>query len=57
MHVTATDGDGEMALECLVEESNLSNQVAWEWNGSHRGYNYNNRLRFLDNAPYLLIRE
>lgn len=39
VNVTATDGDGEVALECLVAESNLSNQVAWEWNGSHRGYN------------------
>ena len=40
VNVTATDGDGEVAFECLVAESNLlSNQVAWEWNGSHRCYN------------------
>ena len=56
VHVT-TGGD-DVALECLVADSNPPPQIRWLGNGNPLTENRtNNQLRFLDNGRYLLIRE
>ena len=58
VNVTTADGDDEVALKCLVADSNPPPQIQWLGNGSPLTEVFtNNRLRFLDNGRYLLIRE
>ena len=58
VNVTTDDGDDDVALECLVGESNPPPQIRWLGNGNPLTENRtNNRLRFLDNGRYLLIRQ
>ena len=58
VNVTTADGDDEVALECLVADSNPPPQVRWLGNGNPlTEIMTNNRLHFLDNGRYLLIRE
>ena len=57
VNVTTADGDDEVALECLVAESNPPPQIRWLGNGNPlTEVLTNNRLRFLDSGRYLLIR-
>ena len=56
--VNVTTDDHDMALECLVADSNPPPQIRWLRNGNPLTENRtNNRLRFLGNGHYLLIRE
>ena len=58
VNVTTDDDDDNVALECLVADSNPPPQIRWLGNGNPLTENRtNNRLRFLDNGHYLLIRE
>ena len=58
VNVTIDDGDNEVALECLVADSNPPPQIRWLGNGNPLTEDRtNNRLRFLDNGHYLLIRQ
>ena len=53
-----TDGDDDVALECCVQEANPPPQIRWrDGNGVLTEDTTNNRLRFLDNGRYLLIRQ
>ena len=56
VNVTTADGDDEVAVECLVGESNPPPQIRWLGNGNPlTEITLNNQLRFLDNGRYLLI--
>ena len=60
INVTTDDGDDDVpvALECFVQDANPSPQIRWcDGNGVLREDTTNNRLRFLDNGHYLLIRQ
>ena len=58
VNVTTDDDDDEVALECLVADSNPPPQIRWLGNGNPlTEVMTNNRLRFLDNGRYLLIRQ
>ena len=58
VNVTTEDGDDEVALECLVADSNPPPQIRWLGNGNPlTEIMTNNRLRFLDSGHYLLYRE
>ena len=58
VNVTTADGDDEVALECLVADSNRPPQIRWLRDGNPlTEVTADNRLRFLDNGRYLLIRE
>ena len=58
VNVTTADGDDEVAVECLVGESNPPPQIIWLGNGNPLAeITLNNQLRFLDNGRYLLIRQ
>ena len=53
-----TDGDDDVALECCVQDANPPPQIRWhDGNGVLTEVMTNNRLRFLDNGRYLLIRD
>ena len=58
VNVTTANGDDDVALECHVGDANPPPQIRWH-NGSGilTENTTNNRLRFLDNGRYLLIRE
>ena len=57
VNVTTADDD-EVALECQVAESNPHSNIIWLGNGIPLTQNrLDNRLRFLDNGRYLLIRQ
>ena len=52
------DGDDDVALECSVQDANPPPQIRWrDGNGVLTEIMTNNRLRFLDNGRYLLIRQ
>ena len=53
VNVTTDDGDDDVALECLVAESNPPPQIRWLGNGSPLTEDRTNNL---DNGCYLLIR-
>ena len=57
--VNVTTGDqADVAIECPVRDANPRPQIRWLGNGITLTENKaNNRLRFLDNGHYLLIRE
>ena len=58
VNVTTYDNDDEVALECPVADSNPPPQIRWLGNGNPLiEVTADNRLRFLDNGRYLLIRE
>ena len=58
INVTTDDGDDDVALECFVQDANLPPQIRWcDRNGVLTEDTTNNRLRFLDNGHYLLIRQ
>ena len=58
VNVTTDDGDDDVALECPVGDANPPPQIRWLGNGIPLTEDRtNNRLRFLDNGRYLLIRE
>ena len=53
----ATGANGNVALECRVRDANPPPQIQWfDGNGMLTEDMTNNRLRFLDNGRYLLIR-
>ena len=54
----ATGGQADVAIECPVRDGNPSPQIRWrDGNGVLTEDTTNNRLRFLDNGRYLLIRQ
>ena len=58
VNVTTDDGDDDVALKCCVQDANPPPQIRWhDANGPLTEDRTNNRLRFLDNGRYLLIRE
>ena len=58
VNVTTDDGDDDVALECPVGDANPPPQIRWLGNGIPLTEDRtNNRLRFLDNGCYLLIRQ
>ena len=58
VNVTTADDEDEVALECLVADSNPPPQIRWLGDGNPlTEVTADNRLRFLDNGRYLLIRE
>ena len=58
VNVTTDDDDDNVALECYVGDANPSPQIRWLGNGvPFTEDRTNNRLRFLDNGRYLLIRQ
>ena len=58
VNVTTDDGDDDVALECPVGDANPPPQIRWLGNGIPLTEDRtNNRLRFLDNGRYLLIRQ
>ena len=58
VNVTTADDDDEVALECQVAESNPPPNITWLGNRNPLTENrLDNRLRFLDNGRYLLIRQ
>ena len=58
VNVTTDDDVDTVALECYVGDGNPSPQIRWLGNGVPLTEDRtNNRVRFLDNGRYLLIRE
>ena len=58
VNVTTDDTEDTVALECYVGDANPPPQIRWLRNGMPLIEQMaNNRLRFLDNGRYLLIRE
>ena len=58
INVTTDDGDDDVALKCHVQDANPPPQIRWhDGNGVLTEVMNNNRLRFLDNGRYLLIRQ
>ena len=54
----ATGSQADVAIECPVRDANPPPQIRWrDGNGLLTEDTTNNRLRFLDNGRYLLIRE
>ena len=54
----ATGSQADVAIECRVRDANPSPQIRWrDRNGVLTEDTTNNRLRFLDNGRYLLIRQ
>ena len=54
----ATGGQADVAIECRVRDANPPPQIRWrDGNGVLTEDTTNNRLRFLDNGRYLLIRQ
>ena len=54
----ATGGQADVAIECPVRDANPPPQIRWrDGNGVLTEDTTNNRLRFLDNGRYLLIRQ
>ena len=58
VNVTTAEDKDQVALECQVAESNPPPNIRWLGNGNPlTEQRLNNRLRFLDNGRYLLIRQ
>ena len=54
----ATGSQADVAIECRVRDANPPPQIRWrDGNGVLTEDTTNNRLRFLDNGRYLLIRQ